>query len=439
MKRRTPCVLLVLPILAVCIVPAVAQGESGVQLNAPLVLAFYYAWYDQTTWQKPLPDLPAPTYVSSDTAAIERHVLWAQQAGIDAFVQSWYGPQVENNQTETNFSALLDIAGQHGFRAAVDLEVTGPFIHSEADVIAALQYVLTVHANHPAYLRVGGKPVLFFWRQDRYSVESWNAIRDQVDAQRASLWIMEGTELDYLGPFDGDHLYSVAWDAEPEGALVRWGQRVRDWSDQHGAFRYWVATVMPGYDDRVTGRANAFVRERAGGDYYCRCWGGAAQSGADMVIVTSFNEWMEGTQIEPSVGYGDLYLSLTRELGDQYRVGVLPTAAPQQAVAGPAATPTPLPSSPPTAPPSPTPSPSATPTSTPLPTSTLIPTPTATPTRTPRPTSTATPMPTFAPIPTPTPTLPQSTTSFVRSNLGLIAGGLALVLVLAVVGRRRRM
>ncbi len=431
MTRRVLCLLL-LPILAcLTIAPAAAQGDR-------LILAFYYAWYDQTTWQKPLPDLPNPTYVSTDPAAIERHVLWAQQAGIDAFVQSWYGPQVENNQTETNFATLLNVASRHGFRAAVDLEVTSPFIHSEADVVTALRHVLTVHANHPAYLRVGDKPVVFFWRQNRYPVASWSAIRDQVDPGHTSLWIMEGTELDYLQAFDGNHLYSVAWDAQPENVLVRWGQRVRDWSAQHGTFKYWVATVMPGYDDRVTGRANAFVRARSSGDYYRRCWGGAAQSGADWVIVTSFNEWMEGTQIEPSVGYGDLYLNLTRELGDPYRAGVPPMVVPQQIVADPTSAPSPLPTSSPTPLPSATATPSPTSTSTP----TTTPTPTSTLTPTPTPTSTSTPAPTLTPFPSPllTPAQPVSPSAltFVQRYPGLIAGGLALVLLAVMLGRRRR-
>ncbi|MDW8069205.1 MAG: glycoside hydrolase family 99-like domain-containing protein [Anaerolineae bacterium] len=384
-------------------------GLLAPALNASderLVLAFYYAWYDLETWKKPLPDQPVQPYVSTDPIAIERHVLWARQAGIDAFVQSWYGPWTAHNQTETNFARLLDIAAQHGFFAAVDLEVTSPFIHSPSDVAAALRHVRMVHAAHPAYLRVNGRPVIFFWRQERYPLETWQAIRQEVDPHWETLWVMEGTRLDYLQVFDGNHLYSVAWDPAPERVLVRWGGRVRDWSIHHRTKRLWVATVMPGYDDRVTGRANAFVRDRAGGEYYRRCWQGAMESGADWVIITSFNEWMEGTQIEPGTGYGDAYLNLTRELVERYRSGAVSTALEiSAAIASPAGvreeppSPTPSATVEPTVPPLPTPSPSPTPLPTPSPPPMSTPTPVLTAT----PTSPPPPSPTPVPSPTPTP------------------------------------
>jgi hypothetical protein len=385
-------------------IPADAQGER-------LVLAFYYAWFDLTTWQKPLSDQPAQPYASTDPAAIERHVREAQQAGIDGFVQSWYGPQVENNQTETNFARLLDVSAQHGFRAAVDLEMTSPFFHSTTDVVNALNHLLTVHAQHPAYLRVGGRPVIFFWRQGQYPVETWNSIRNQVDPSRTSIWIAEGTDLSYLGPFDGLHLYSVAWSADPAGVLAGWGDRVREWGAAQGVSKTWVATVMPGYDDLNTGRAHAFVRSRAGGEYYRQCWSGAIESGANWVVITSYNEWREGSQIETSTGYGDFYLNLTAELAAAYRQGApaalgeaptepstetpMPTETPQPIVPPPMDTPTPLP----TDTPAPTPSPTPTLSPTPSPTATNVPTPTPSPTSTPPPT----PAPT--PFPTPTPTL----------------------------------
>jgi len=423
LMNRNLNLLLTLLILVTCLSPYHVDAQ-----DERLVLAFYYAWYDQSFWQKSLSDQPVQTYTSTDSAIIEQHVLWAQQAGIDAFIQGWYGPQVEYNQTEPNFAALLDIAAKHGFKAAVYFEVTSPFFHSEADVLAALQHLLAVHANHPAYLRIGGKPVIFFWRQGRFPVESWAAIRNQVDPERNSIWIEEGVTLSHMEHFDGHHLYSVAWDAQPEQQLLKWSRWIRDWSAEHGTDRYWVATVMPGYDDLVTGRADAFIRDRAGGDYYRRCWEGAIQSNADMVIITSFNEWLEGTQIEPSVAYGDFYLNLTRELGNRYRSSpayLAPEIAPSTALPTEPATSTPAPSFTPTPSSTPTTTPSPTPTSTPTPTVTPIPTSTPLPTLTPSPTVTPTSLPTS----TPTPTLPQAAAAFVQNYPELIVAGVGLTLI----------
>ena len=154
---------------------------------------------------------------------------------------------------------------------------------------------------------------------------------------------------------------------------------------------------MPGWNDLALGRASSFVRGRDGGSYYRASFAGAASSGADWAIITSFNEWPEGTMIEPSVSYGDTYLNLTRELAAAFRAAA-PAAQPSPVAAAVA----------PTA----SPSPSATRTITPAPTRTATPTATATatPTATPRPprtpTATATATATATPAPTGTPAPP---------------------------------
>jgi hypothetical protein len=324
-------------------VPAQAGGER-------LVLAFYYAWYDQATWSSgKVPDVPSEPYVSANPEVMARHIDQAKGAGIDAFVLNWWG---QGNQTEKNLKALLDQAAQKGFRVAVDLDLNSPFMKGTGSYAQNLQHLHTVHAAHPAYLRYNGRPVVFFYNVSRLPAGTWQSLRDQADPQRQALWIAEGTDLSYQSVFDGHHLYSITWPNRipPNQTLTKWGDRVRAYNRDHGTAKLWVATVMPGYDDRKARPGSGFARSRDGGDYYRQCWQAAIASRPHWIIINSFNEWPEGSYIEPSKAFGNLYLELTREWSDRFRSADLAVVAP--APAPPPATATPRPTA---VPPPPTP------------------------------------------------------------------------------------
>ncbi|MBI3960711.1 MAG: hypothetical protein HY328_18020, partial [Chloroflexi bacterium] len=146
-------------------------ATNAQQSGTPLVLAFYYTWYDENTWNDAtVPDLPAIPYASRDRGAMGRQIEQAQRAGIDAFLVAWYGPGGEPNQTESNLAALLDEAAARNFRIGILFETTSPFFGGTGDASAALAHALNVHAVHPAFLRVDGRPVIFFWRPTLWGV-----------------------------------------------------------------------------------------------------------------------------------------------------------------------------------------------------------------------------------------------------------------------------
>ena len=322
-------VLTVLLLIAVALI-GLLIGSAGKASAAPLpqrsgdplVLAFYYTWFDENTWTyDKLSDLPAQPYVSRDRAVMGRHIEEAKQAGIDGFLVAWYGP--DGNQTEANLAALLDEAAARNFKIGILFETDSPFLGGPGAISGALQRASQTHMTHPAYLRVDGRPVVFFWRSSLYSLDTWRGIRSQVDPGYSQLWIEEGVDTSYLSVFDGHFLYSNTWNppTDLDYTNQKFASRVRAMADATGVYKYWAATVMPGYNDVRIRPGSGFATDRAGGAYYARSWQAAMASQPDWVVITSFNEWPEGTYIEPSAAFGRQYLDLTARWSQQFKAG----------------------------------------------------------------------------------------------------------------------
>jgi hypothetical protein len=298
-------------------------------------MALYYPWYDEDTWTSgTTADRPLVPYASWHRETIERHAGWARDAGIDVLVSAWFGP-ADDNPTETNLNTLLDVAGTSDLKAAILLETdSGQFFPNREALVAGLRHALATHATSPAYLKVDGRPVIFVWRpsavfapngarvnrQGVAAVAAWRALLDEVDPDRQAIWIGDGDDFTMLDVFDGIFPYSIAWAGDPAGQLASYGGKVRAYNSANGTSKRWIATAMPGYDDtNVPGRARTFAVDRAGGAYYEQTFQGAIASRPDWVMISSFNEWLEGHQIEPSASYGTHFLELTRTLGDAFR------------------------------------------------------------------------------------------------------------------------
>src|SRR5207249_1860252 len=117
--------------------------------------------------------------------------------------------------------------------------------------------------------------------------------------------------------FDGLHVYSFAGAIHslliPQ--LQHWAAtNYPHWVKLAGPNHISCVTIMPGYDDRSqTQRSPPYVvLDRHGGATYSTLWRQAIAAHPNWILITSWNEWHEGTEIEPSKEFGNTALLTTQ-------------------------------------------------------------------------------------------------------------------------------
>jgi hypothetical protein len=322
-------------------VPA-PSGGSGPGVNhlgtEKVVLADYIMWYDHNTFDGSKTfDVPAAGgYNSGDYGVIQRHVAQAQQACVNGFAAHWYGPG--EGVTTNNFNQLLNASAGTGLRHVVVVQTNILPGASEQSLIDAVRHVMNNWAGSPNYLKLGGRPVIFFtdmprpWGSEAAAVAGWARVRAAVDPGHTSIWMAEGLSTAYNPLFDGLYVYRIDHRDFPDSWLKqpRWAAGVRSMEARGGlplGGLYFADTIAPGFDDtrsvNIAGdlRSGAphFARDRRNGGYFADTFAATAQTGGDFMLVKSFNEWVEGTAIEPGRSFGDTYLNLTCGYANAYR------------------------------------------------------------------------------------------------------------------------
>lgn len=320
------------PLLSVTPLPGQVQLLAGPKK----VFAFYYGWYmpgyDRTEWSNAKwTDRPLQPYDSSDPKVIQSQVDAAKSAGIDGFIYAT--GDLRDPKLMQNFDTLLDIAQKSDFSVIAFYDLL--LIDDQADVmqrvLATLEGLFQKEFKHPAYVRLNGKPVVQVFANGKIPVEGWRDIFATLKAEGdEAVTIGEAVYgLDYLNVFDGLYYYRV----DDQVDVAQADRYLADVNTYAGLLaarpngRLSVATVQTGYDNTplTLDSASPFygkqptLKDRAGGDYYRSTWEAAIASNPDWIFITTWNEYQENTQIEPSQKYGDEYLRITKEYVQRWK------------------------------------------------------------------------------------------------------------------------
>lgn len=278
---------------------AVSAGPRS-EIAEGSVAIFYYPWYGTPTrdggWQHwnqrgygPPSAIGAAyfpsrgAYSSSDPEIVRAHMQEIAATGIDTVIVSWWGP---GSTEDMRLPLVVAGAFESGLRVAVHVE---PYRgRTPADV-----------ATQVRRLQEHGVRDFYVYDSSSSPDSEWAAVTESLRGVRLfANTSLVGKARD--GGFHGVYTYDV---------LVYSGSSFpRLCAQARAAGLLCAPSVGPGFDAFVaTGEQRR--RDRLDGAVYDRMWRQALRSRPDVVTVTSYNEWHEGTQIEPAQSANASYFS----------------------------------------------------------------------------------------------------------------------------------
>ncbi len=263
------------------VLTVIFDRAGDIELTPPYRLAFYYPWFPNAWTQKGIfpytnydPLLGA--YDSSDVGLIRQHVQAMEYGGIEGAVASWWG---QGHHTDLRMTTILSATGQSKFRWSIYHEGEGQGDPSTESIRNDLVYLRDNYGTDPNYFRIDGRFVVFVYADpadDCDMAARWSAANDL--GAFIVLKVFPGYR-DCPSQPDGWHQYAPAVAADDQGSY--------SYTISPG---FWKVNELPRLE-RDLARWRQNIRDMV-------------DSGAKFQLVTTFNEWGEGTSVEAAEQWG---------------------------------------------------------------------------------------------------------------------------------------
>ena len=275
---------------------AAAPPRSG---PAP-VLAYYYIWFNASSWNRDKRDVPLLGRYSSDEASVmAQQIRWARQSGIDGFIVSWKSTPT----LDRRLSMLIRVAARAHFPLAVAYE--GLDFARRPLPVGEVRSDLALFARRyapAAPFHMLGRPLVIWSGTWRFTPAQ---VAGVTHGLRRSMLVLASDKSAHAyarvaSSFDGDAYYWSSADPLRTPGHLRKLRAMSAVVHRRGGL--WVAPAAPGFDARLIG-GRTLVPRRAGATLR-RSLDDATASTPDVIGLISWNEFTENSYVEPSRGYG---------------------------------------------------------------------------------------------------------------------------------------
>jgi Glycosyl hydrolase family 71 len=287
------------------------RGAAATRTAGPIpALAYYYIWYDASSWNRAKTTYPLlGRYSSDDVTVMRRHVRLAREAGLDGFIVSWKSTPRLNRR----LAALIRVADAANFKLAIIYQ--GLDFHRDplpvARVARDMKFFARIYGSAPAF-DIQEKPIVIWSGSWEFSRADVARVARQV-RPRVLLLASEKSVESYrrlAGLVDGDAYY---WSSVDPATQQGYAEKLQEMSSViHQGGGLWIAPAAPGFDARLVGGTR--VIPRLGGETLRREWSTALSSSPDMIGLISWNEFSENSEVEPSEQFGATSLQVVHDI-----------------------------------------------------------------------------------------------------------------------------
>ena len=310
-------------------------GESFAS-DDDLLFTYYFYWYDIYSgahiWDDPdqtddaLQDHPytMEDFSFKSVAWHKKELLDMMDAGIDVALPVYWG--AARMMERWSVEGLINLV-----RAEQELIAEGKTppkigLFFDTSTLKGGEYVLKSADGATDLASPFGKAFFFKHIRDFYSLippALWARIDGRpvvwlyaaAFARNANQSLITYVNTHFAEAFDGMTPYivrEVSWNLNTQNDYA-WGAALS------GAQIQGVASVGPGYNDSAVPGRTTPIREREDGDFYRRNWSKVLASGRNFVVVETWNEFHEGTDICNSREYGRAYIDMTAEFAGKLK------------------------------------------------------------------------------------------------------------------------
>lgn len=320
-------------------------------VKGPYEVGVYYfpGWHSDNQWRpiRPFPERKPALgwYREGDPEVADWHIKWAVDHGITFFAYDWYWSRGARQLEHALHDGYLRSRYRHMLKfCLLWANHNPPGTSSREDCLAVTKHWISNYFTVPEYLKHNGKPVVIIFSPDRLRADMGSAaVRSAFDAMRAEC-NAAGLDGLYLAACIGDT--GQARQAADEGydavTAYNWpdlglpaGQLAAPYASLINAYRsHWesllheaflplILPVNGGWDSRPWHGDNNIVR-------YGRTPGLFKQHLRDarrvldahkqrdalpgIILIEAWNEWGEGSYIEPHSEFGFGYLDAIRQV-----------------------------------------------------------------------------------------------------------------------------